>query len=127
MVTAYTMFLLAERVAKTRLQATFKLIQTHTCIKFRQTKMAPLITSRADKFVVVFSNHGNRYKWYMRFVTYSFLLETFQCSRYMVIIVSYSCNGERGRQEDCKPAFFPEQYKASVNMVFLSFFKAFVL
>ena len=47
--------------ARGRMHAAFKLIQTHTCIKFRPIYLAALNASTAPEFAVVFRNCGNRY------------------------------------------------------------------
>ena len=50
-----------EDHVKSSILAAVKSIQNHTCIKFKETHLAPSNILRAQKFTVVFSNLGKRY------------------------------------------------------------------
>ena len=82
--------LCTENVLKTRILSAFKSIQNHTCIKFEVSKLGSLNTSITEKFVVVFSNRGNRSVLYIKMLSVytSTECETFQysCIRSMFII-----------------------------------------
>ena len=48
---------------KSTILAAMNSIQKHSCIKFEETQLAPsnILTCRAHKFAVIFSNLGKRY------------------------------------------------------------------
>lgn len=61
----YVCVMFSENDIKTNIRATFKSIQNHTCIKFKQSKLTrPITTSAKSKFAVVFSKVGYRYVLY---------------------------------------------------------------
>ena len=43
------------------IRAAFKSIESHTCVRFKQSELPPLKQSAARKFLVFFRKRGKRY------------------------------------------------------------------
>ena len=50
-----------ENSVRFRIREVLKLIQKHTCITFKRSRLAASSTSAARRFLVVFSKLGKRY------------------------------------------------------------------